>query len=65
MENKIKTPVGCVPRCLWLDDRIKDLLGAINRRVEAGIIDAFLIDWIKELSIRVEEVNQLSKGEGD
>jgi len=44
----MKPPVGVIPRKLWLETRIQDLVRAINEYTQAGIREP-VAEWSKEL----------------
>jgi hypothetical protein len=57
----MKPPVGVIPRKLWLETRIQDLVRAINEYTQAGIREP-VYEWSKEMIelIRAKEELDIS-----
>jgi hypothetical protein len=52
--NYNRPPLGVMPRHLWLEGRIEDLRGAIERHLDAWLWPK--VEWVREMADRIEEV---------
>jgi hypothetical protein len=47
--DSIKPPIGIMPKKIWMEHRISELLEAIKRYTDAGINENVVLFWIDEL----------------
>jgi len=55
-----KTPLGCIPRKIHRQERMRDLAGAIHRRLEHEIMVTdegaqYLRKWVDELNSLIDD----------
>lgn len=49
-----KPPLGLTPKAVWMEDRVLDIVDAMNRYVKANM--EVPIEWIKEYNELVKQI---------
>lgn len=63
-EQASKLPIGIYPKVIWIEQRCRELVAAINRYNEAGF--ASRPEWIEELAEHEQWLqNRSEKGDGE